>query len=423
MLDGRRDDSDEIKRISDQAAEIFESLRNAGGTDSSAGMRAESPKDDPSKQKKEERLEKALKASTPVPDTPPPTPEWAKLETLFDSLNRGDDSLVEIKAREKLQVIANSDVLRKGGKTIIPNRIETGAYYIVQIGPEYWLLPDAGTLKKNIVGMGEDPSRRWHSRLFEADMRLYSTPGLQKAAKVVPASGGWDIVQKGLITLPQTHARNIQNTDIRDQHSQKPKNGWAALALVSAMVFSLVAASQQGDNTRGAIKQNGRNQNLPGRRDAGTTYANTRIVELEQKHKKAILRCEHEKVIRDGTSLARTIQGDQARKVQDIVNKSRDLISALDQPGKWGPYTEDPACKWGYQWFDNTTYTSFRVFVAVSQSCENPTLYYSFAETKNGPSFSEGKVSLAGHGAGEVRLPFPGRDGSFYAYINRLDCG
>jgi hypothetical protein len=419
-----RDGSDDLRRISDEAAQIYESLRNEGNSDISlAESEVQSPKDEPSKPKSEERLKKELDASNPVPDISPPTPERPKIETFIDSLNMGEVSSIESKAQKKLRVSANSDVFRMGGRAIAPTSIETGVYYILKLGSEYWLLPDAKTLEDQISAMAKDPSYRWHNRLFETDMRLASTPGLQKGAKVTPASGGWDILKKGLLTLPQKPAKIIQNTASTDQQSHNPGHGWVALALLSTIVLgALIAASHQGDNKGEEIKLNGRHQNLSGGRDAGPTYANTRIAELEQKHKNAILRCEHEKVIRDGTSLARTTQGDQTRRVKGIVNKSRSSISGLDQPGKWGPYTEDAACTWGSQWFDNMTDTSFRAFVAISGKCQKRILHYSFSDQQDSPPFYKGTVSLRGHTVGEVRLPYPSKDGTFYAKIDSIEC-
>lgn len=424
MPDTPRDYSDDLRRISDQAVQIYESLRNDGESDVSLGeSEVQSPKDEPSKPNSEERLEKALAVSNPAPDISLPTPEQPKIETLIDLLNKGEVSSIESKAHKKLQVSGNSDVFRMGRRAIVPTSIETGVYYILELGSEYWLLPDAKTLEGQISAMAKDPSNRWYNRLFEPDRRLASAPGLQKGAKVTPASGGWDILRKGRLTLPQKPAEIIQNTASTDQQSHNSGSGWAALALVSTIVLgSWIAASQEGDNKGEGIRLNDRHQNLPSGRDAGSTYANIRIVELEEKHKNAILRCEHEKVIRDGISLARTTQDDQAKRVKDIVNKSRSSISSLDQPGKWGPYTEDAACTWGSQWFDNMTDTSFRAFVAISGKCQKRILNYSFSDQQDSPPFYRGTLSLRGHTVGEVRLPYPSKDGSFYAKIDSVEC-
>jgi len=142
---------------------------------------------------------------------------------------------------------------------------------------------------------------------------------------------------------------------------------------------------------------------------------------LEIEQKEAILICEHKPIIKKIKSLDLIEPGNIARR-DALIASSNKQIAFLDQKSAENhTYWEDPSCTHGIQWFDDNADGQYRLFLAVSRKCPNPTVNYVHTNDKEGNEIlSQGKYNAYGHSVGEIRIPY-GPDGS-YAFVKRVTC-
>jgi hypothetical protein len=147
------------------------------------------------------------------------------------------------------------------------------------------------------------------------------------------------------------------------------------------------------------------------------------LLKLENDSKDAVLICELRPLIERANSLSLSEKSliDRKNKVVSEANKS---IAFLDQRGARGnKYWEDPACRWGEQWYDQHGNNGYRAFVALSNKCINPKLHYEYWRDKEGKNIlGKGSLSLSGHRSGEISIPYK-FGGSTYMFIRNVSCG
>lgn len=100
----------------------------------------------------------------------------------------------------------------------------------------------------------------------------------------------------------------------------------------------------------------------------------------------AVLKAEHESAIYALKTLKRGKYREYSDVDQGLVNnkiiQGQKKIKFLDQPGKL-KYWE--TSEYGAQWFDNSPDNQFKIFVAHSRKCKNPSIVFGFLNKENGP--------------------------------------
>ena len=100
----------------------------------------------------------------------------------------------------------------------------------------------------------------------------------------------------------------------------------------------------------------------------------------------AVLKAEHESAIYALKTLKKGKYRYYSDVDQGLVNnkiiQAQKKIKFLDQPGKL-KYWE--TSEYGAQWFDNNPDGQFKVFIAHSRKCKNPSIVFGFGNRKDGP--------------------------------------
>lgn len=109
----------------------------------------------------------------------------------------------------------------------------------------------------------------------------------------------------------------------------------------------------------------------------------------------AVLKAEHESAIYGLNTLKNGKYREYRDVDQGLVNnkiiQAQKKIKFLDQPGKF-KYWE--TSEYGTQWFDNSPDNQFKVFVAHSKKCNNPSIIFGFRNKQNGPILKRYTVRL-----------------------------
>ena len=89
----------------------------------------------------------------------------------------------------------------------------------------------------------------------------------------------------------------------------------------------------------------------------------------------------------------------------------------MDQPGKL-EYWE--TSEYGAQWFDNSPDNQFKVFIAHSRKCKNPSIVFGFLNKENGPVLKRYAVRLKST-LSTVLVPMQ-LDGQQWIQVDKFNC-
>ena len=154
-----------------------------------------------------------------------------------------------------------------------------------------------------------------------------------------------------------------------------------------------------------------------------TSVAVRRLSDLEAQQKSAVLICEHKPIIDQAKSLS-LVEPQNISRRDALIASSNKEIEFLDQKSGIGfKYWEDPSCTWGHQWFDNQADNAFRLFLAVTRKCSNPTVNYMYTKDQEGKALLwRGKYNAYSHTKGEIQIPYPPEPGEEYIHIENITC-
>lgn len=109
----------------------------------------------------------------------------------------------------------------------------------------------------------------------------------------------------------------------------------------------------------------------------------------------AVLKAEHESAIYGLNTLKNGKYLEYRDADQGLINnkiiQAQKKIKFLDQPGKF-KYWE--TSEYGAQWFDDNPDNQFKVFIAHSRKCNNPSIVFGFLNRENGPVLKRHTVRL-----------------------------
>ena len=135
----------------------------------------------------------------------------------------------------------------------------------------------------------------------------------------------------------------------------------------------------------------------------------------------AVLKVEHESAIRALKTLKRGKYLVYSDVDQGLVNnkiiQGQKKIKFLDQPGKL-KYWE--TSEYGAQWFDNSPDNQFKVFIAHSKKCKNPSIVFGFLNKENGPVLKRHTVRLKST-LSTVLVPMQ-LDGQQWIQVDKFNC-
>ena len=154
-------------------------------------------------------------------------------------------------------------------------------------------------------------------------------------------------------------------------------------------------------------------------------YMNTNEIDFYMKTLKnagdAVLKAEHESAIYGLNTLKNGKYREYRDVDQGLVNnkiiQAQNKIKHLDQPGKF-KYWENS--EYGSQWFDNSPDNQFKVFIAHSKKCKNPSIVFGFLNKENGPVLKRYAVRLKST-LSTVLVPMQ-LDGRQWIQVDKFNC-
>lgn len=154
-------------------------------------------------------------------------------------------------------------------------------------------------------------------------------------------------------------------------------------------------------------------------------YMNTNEIDFYMKTLKnagdAVLKAEHESAIYGLNTLKNGKYREYRDVDQGLVNnkiiQAQNKIKYLDQPGKF-KYWENS--EYGSQWFDNSPDNQFKVFIAHSKKCKNPSIVFGFLNKENGPVLKRYTVRLKST-LSTVLVPMQ-LDGRQWIQVDKFNC-
>lgn len=135
----------------------------------------------------------------------------------------------------------------------------------------------------------------------------------------------------------------------------------------------------------------------------------------------AVLKAEHEQAIYALKTLKKGKYRDYNDVDQGLVNnkiiQAQKKIKFLDQPGKY-KYWENS--EYGAQWFDNNPDGQFKIFIAHSRKCKNPSIVFGFLNKENGSVLKRYTVRLKST-LSTVLVPMQ-LDGRQWIQVDKFNC-
>ena len=131
--------------------------------------------------------------------------------------------------------------------------------------------------------------------------------------------------------------------------------------------------------------------------------------EARELYDEAVLMCEHEQVILKLKNIKYNTRNlNNKTAAAELIKKSNEKITFLKQEGKYGEYSEDHKCTYGFQWFDTDTTNAHRAFLAVSGKCNTSSMRFINKNEATGSvlKIREINTSYLRGSTGEILVPY-----------------
>ena len=196
-------------------------------------------------------------------------------------------------------------------------------------------------------------------------------------------------------SFAQSIAQIDGNKNTNNNTSQYPEGSFIKPIIILTILFGVPILFGVIQSSSDEQKPIAKHDDTPKARQYMNTSEKSFYSKTLEKASNAVLKGEHESAIMGLESLKNGKYREYRDVDQGLVNnkiiQAQKKIAYLDQPGKY-KYWE--TSEYGAQWFDNNPDNQFKVFVAHSRKCNNPSIVFGFLNKQNGPILKRHTVKL-----------------------------
>ena len=210
------------------------------------------------------------------------------------------------------------------------------------------------------------------------------------------------------------------SSSTKSNHPGQPLDPWQTIVPLGALLlfFGLVAGLSTLDSQQRYVDDSHTETSTYEPLKKDDPVSDLELRQASSLQEKAVLICEHKRVITTLEGIkSRTNSMKKKASAELLIADSKKHIDFLDQKGTH-EYWEDDNCNHGFQWFDEQNADSFKVFVAVSRKCKNPSLKFDVrsGDDESLPVINSVHVKfpeLSGS-HGEISVPFVSSGGTYF---------